>query len=452
MIFVLISNSPPGIAGAASPVSMNVINGEVRDVLTALASVGQVNIVVDDSVAGTVTIKLQDVPFETALDLIARTKGLAYQKIGSVIVVADSQRLGKNFGSIHYFQLKYANPHDIVNVLSLMLSGKQAQFNSGESGVQVKLNGKSTTETQSATIAGSSSAKSSGTNRESERFVVNDSMNAIIFYGTPREAEQVRQILDHLDVAYQQVSLEAQVIAVAKDKVKELGIEWMWEKTPQYAEYDAPKLSPIQDQDGNTTGYYVSDPGKVTRRTNSGIIQYGKTPEGHPYEFYFQAQLNALISNGNARVLAKPKITTLNGQQARILIGDRIPVLVEKTENGQTSTSVEYIDAGIKLTFTPRINTDSLITAAVRTEVSSPSLVPEIKAYRITTREAETNVRMKDGETMVIGGLIGSTETETKKSVPYLCDLPLIGWLFKNSTHSKSDTEVVIFLTARIVK
>ena len=127
-------------------------------------------------------------------------------------------------------------------------------------------------------------------------------------------------------------------------------------------------------------------------------------------------------------------------------------MLLEKTENGKTTSTIEYIDAGIKLNYTPRINADGYITASVHTEVSTPTLVPEMKAYRVTTREAGTEVRMKDGETMVIGGLIGSEESGGKNKVPFFSDFPLLGKLFQSTHTAKSETEVVIFLTAQIVK
>ncbi|HWR43640.1 secretin and TonB N-terminal domain-containing protein [Sporomusa sp.] len=431
-----------GVSAANPQVNMNVTNGEVRDVLTALATIGEVNVVVDDSVSGNITIQLKNIPFETALDLVTKTKGLTYQRIGDVIVVGDSQQLGRNFGSVHFFKLQYADPASTMEILSLAFPESGSSSGGGKP-AEVKLSSKGTADSAKTGAApGNKSTPAAG-----GRFKVDTATNMLVFYGTAVEAEQVGRLLSELDIPYQQVSLEAQVVAVNKDKTKELGIEWTWEATPQWPDVESPKVT--TNSDGQVIAY---EPGKVTRQSRSGIIQFGRTPEGIPYEFYYQAKINALASNGDAKILARPKITTLNGQQARILIGDRIPVLNEKTENGKTTTTIEYIDAGIKLTFTPRINNQGLITADVYTEVSTPTLVSEMKAYRITTREAETKVRMKDGETMVIGGLIGSTSSDTKRVVPFLSDIPLLGWLFKNSNHYQSETEVMIFLTARIVK
>lgn len=393
-LILLILLIAAGRAAAGPLVNMNVVNTEVRDVLTALASVGGVSIVADDSAAGKITIQLTNIPFETALDLVTKTKGLSYQKIGHVIVVASPEKLSKGFGSVQVIKINYAKAADLKKTLALVVP--------------------------------------------EDRLKVDDAANAIIFNGSPGEAEAIRKTLAELDIPYQQISLEAQVVAINKNVSKDLGIDWSWSGLPAKTERDTTTTSTTTD----TT---------ITREY-PGVIRFGRNPEGIPYEFTFQAKLSALVSKGDAKILAKPNITTIDGKEANILIGDRIPVLVDRTENGKTTTTIEYVDAGIKLKYTPRINADGQITAAVHTEVSTPTLVPEMKAYRITTREAETNVRMQDGETMVIGGLIGTEESGGKNRVPLLADLPILGKLFESVHKTKTETEVIIFLTARIVK
>lgn len=385
-----------GRAAAAPLVNMNVVNTEVRDVLTALASVGGVSIVADDSAAGKITIHLANVPFETALDLVTKTKGLVYQRMGHVIVVATPEKLSKGFGNVQIIKINYAKASEIKKTLALIIP--------------------------------------------EDRLKVDEATNSIVFSGSLSEANSIRSTLEELDIPYRQISLEAQVVSINKNSGSNLGIDWKWSGLPAKTEYDTSSTS------GSTTTKTT-----VTREY-PGVITFGRTPEGRPFEFTFQATLNALITKGDAKLLAKPNITTIDGKEANILIGDRIPVLVEKTENGKTTNTIEYVEAGIRLKYTPRINADGLITAAVHTEVSTPTLVAEMKAYRISTREAETNVRMKDGETMVIGGLINTEESGGKNRIPGLADLPILGKLFESNSRTKSETEVMIFLTARIVK
>lgn len=181
-------------------------------------------------------------------------------------------------------------------------------------------------------------------------------------------------------------------------------------------------------------------------------ISYGKSLSGHPYTFFFQAKLNALISEGKAKVLAKPNVVTMNGRKAEILIGSKIPVIVEHLENGVQTTATEYKDAGIKLTYTPLISRKNEITADVNAEVSTPYLVPEMRAYRIITRSANTMVRLKSGDMITIGGLIDKEESRTFRKVPILGDIPILGKLFQSRGKSIDESEIVIMIRAEILE
>ena len=399
ILVLLLLTLTAGLASADALVNINVVNTDVRDVLSALASVGGVSIAADDSVTGKITIRLNDVPFDTALDLVIKTKGLSYQKIGNIIVVATPERMYKSFGVTQIFKLNFAKADEVKKSLAGIVP--------------------------------------------EDRLKVDAATNAIVFSGSPGEIAAITQVLTELDIPYQQISLEAKVVAISKNATKDLGFDWQWSNLPTVAQSST-----------NTTAIGSSTTNSTTvTRDYPGVITFGRNPEGQRFELDFQAKLSALVSKGDAKILAKPNITTLNGREAQIMIGDKIPVLTEQADSsGKTSTTVTYVDAGIKLQYTPRINTDGMITATVHTEVSSPTLVPEVKAYRITTRSADTNVRMRDGETMVIGGLIGSDESGGNNSVPGLANLPIIGSLFKSVHTVRNETEVVIFLTAHIVK
>ena len=180
-------------------------------------------------------------------------------------------------------------------------------------------------------------------------------------------------------------------------------------------------------------------------------ISYGRSVAGHPYTAFFRANLNALVSTGKARILARPNVVTMNGREAEILIGNKIPVIVEHVDNGVRTTTTEYRDAGIKLTYTPRISADGEITANVNAEVSTPYLVPEMRAYRIITRQANTLVRLRSGDMLTIGGLIDKEENKTFRKVPILGDIPLLGKLFQSKSRSVEESEIVIIIKAEIL-
>ncbi|MEN6566446.1 MAG: secretin N-terminal domain-containing protein [Veillonellales bacterium] len=416
LVLVMLCVAPPA-AWAANPlVSLNVVDEDIGPVLHTLARLGGMNVVIDESVSGKVTLELNNIPFETAMDIVTKIKGLSYQKIGNVVVVGPAEKMNKGFGDIHIFKIQYANAADAASLISVALKDSQTASSqpSGQS-AQGQQQGQNSQSQQGQNI--------------STRIRVDDVTNSIVFIGSPGEVEQIRKILREIDVPCQQVSLEAEVLSLNKTATKDLGIDWTWTST--------------STRSTDTS----SDNSSSSSSNNSSNIQtsFGRT-------FNYQATVKALITHGDATVLSKPKITTINGKEAIINIGDEVPIASTTTSNNITTTSYTYRTAGIILKYTPRISADGDITAVVHTEVSAPVYVTDLKAYKFTNRSADTQVRLKDGETMVIGGLIGKDESDSVSKIPFLANLPLVGKLFQSHDKSKNETEVVIFLTARIVK
>lgn len=433
---------------AEASVTMNIVDSEVREVLTSLASIGGVNIVADDSVNGKITVQLAGVSFQEALDIITKTKGLQYQTIGNTIIVGTKNNMSAGFGQLHVFHLKFANPDDVVNAAKLALGlGGSTESSSTENSTQTTTT--SNTNSTTSNNDGKTTAEISG------NLTVDKATNSLLFYGTASEAQKVRAVLDQIDIPYEQVSLEAQVMSINKTDSKNLGIEWEWSKAPQYYEEYTPEKINIDATTGKITSI---EPAEITRAssfnkgTTGGIISFGRSPDGLPYEFYYAAKINALINNGKANILSKPKITTINGKEATINIGGEVPIPTLTVSDNTTTTTYEYKETGIILKYTPRVNDDGYITAKIHTEVSTPTYDADTKAYRFNKRSADTQVRLKDGETMVIGGLIGSDESKVMSKIPFLGDLPILGRFFSNVNNSKNESEVIIFVTARIVK
>lgn len=434
---------------AEASVTMNIVDSEVREVLTSLASIGGVNIVADDSVNGKITVQLAGVSFQEALDIITKTKGLQYQTIGNTIIVGTKNNMSAGFGQLHVFHLKFANPDDVVNAAKLALGlGGSTESSSTENSTQTTTT--SNTNSTTSNNDGTTTAEISG------NLTVDKATNSLLFYGTASEAQKIRVVLDQIDIPYEQVSLEAQVMSINKTDSKNLGIEWEWSKAPQYYEEYTPEKITIDATTGKTTSI---EPAEITKRASSfnkgttgGIISFGRSPDGLPYEFYYAAKINALINNGKANILSKPKITTINGKEATINIGGEVPIPTLTVSDNTTTTTYEYKETGIILKYTPRVNDDGYITAKIHTEVSTPTYDADAKAYRFNKRSADTQVRLKDGETMVIGGLIGSDESKVMSKIPFLGDLPILGRFFSNVNNSKNESEVIIFVTARIVK
>lgn len=418
--------------------SIDVANADIRLLLTTIAAENNLNIIIDDSVTGNISLKLANLPPQDMLEVIAQSAGCSYEFRNNIIYVSkDSRRK-----SLQSVQIKYLDLENTAKIINLLLTkGKNlSEVIDDKQGEVKKVN--------------------SSEDKQLNNIIIDKSDNTLTFYATDSEFAKIKNFLTKLDRAPRQVSLEAKVTAIQKDAEKNLGISWEWSKFPQSPKhdisYEAVKQT-IKNADGSIeeiTNYLPVD--EVTRNFNGsenipGIIRFGRGAGGFPYEFYYMAQLNALISDGKANILARPNITTIQGHEAVINIGSEVPVPTISTTDATTTTSIEYREAGIILRCTPRINEDGYITVDVHTEVSSPFYVEDMKAYRFQKRSADTIVRLKDGQTMVIGGLIGSDEARQMSKIPFLGDIPILGNLFKHIKKSKSDTEVMIFLTAKEV-
>ena len=427
----------PSLAAAAPTVTMSVVDADVRDVLTGLATIGKVNVVIDDSVTGKISVNFKNIPFESALDTIIRSKGLSMHRTGNVIVFASLEKMEKGFGVVRVFPLKYARADHIKNVI----------VGGGKSDSEFLVeNPGATSSNDAGTLKGTAgTATVSSANKEGIKGLVlntDASTNSLIAFGAPEQIEKVQQLLKELDVPYQQILLEAQVMALSKNASRQLGIDWTWSQFPM--------------QNQSSSGSSSSSSSTTVNPFPIGIVTGG---DGQIYKFGVNATLNALITSGDGKILARPNVTTFNGNRATIFVGDQLPIVTPNasTSGGPVTYTTSYKNAGITLSYIPRINEEAKISASVFVEVSTPVAVvldvggQKTTAYQITTRSAQTNVRMKDGDTMVIGGLISSQEIKNLNKVPILGDLPFLGKLFQSVSKSKNETEVVIFLKAKIL-
>ncbi len=387
---VILFTLSSSITAAADSISLQVQNAEIKDVLQAAASLAGKNILTDDSVKGRISVSFKDLPLATALDIITCIKGLSYRSIDEVIIVSTQENLAKYNNHVAAYKLNYVPAEDLTETLKALFNNSQ--------------------------------------------LTIDPLTNTVLFVGSTTDEQRLRSALAALDVPSQQVTLEAKIIAVNREQSENLGISWNWDNIPQK---EGDYKSDNTDSDtGNNNEYF------------GGNFKFW-----HGYAFNFNATLNALFADGKAKILATPRIITVPGKEASIFIGDHIPVQTEKHDSSGTYTATEYLDAGIKLTYTPIVSSDGqMITASVHTEVSTPTLVSEIRNYKITSRTADTNVRMRSGETLVIGGLINEEEQKSIQKVPLLANIPLLGELFKNRTRRKVKTEVLMILTPHITE
>ena len=409
-LLLLGAASGPAAAAGAPATATRLITLDAEDaplagVLKILAEKGDLNIITGTgaNTASRLTIHMRDVPLDQAVNLVVRAAGLAYERIGNSILVADARALREETGlSSYVVDLKYANADDV----------KAALRNIAEN-IQVDKGG-----------------------------------NRLIVVTSPRVISQIEEIVRVMDVPARQVVLEARILEVSTGDAMRLGINW---------------------DDLNSQGVVIVEGG-------SGATTKGAVPDSLPFfsatggfrsmwslrgmsrqAFAWRTAVDLMLSTGKARLLANPKIATLNGREASILIGERIPFTVTGTvfAGGAAAETrqVEKEEVGIKLRITPLINADGYITTQITPEVSS------VTGYKgvnndlpvVATRQATTTVRLKDGSSVIIGGLLSEEKTTNVTKVPLLGDIPLLGYLFQHHSVTTAKRDLIIEVTPHIM-
>lgn len=243
--------------------------------------------------------------------------------------------------------------------------------------------------------------------------------NVLVIMGSPDVYDQVKYLLAKIDTPPKQVMFEVQIIEINRDDVTKLGIDWdATTKLPAPIPYD-----------------------DLPYRIGTG--KYGVNIQGI---------INRLIENKKGRLLASPRIATLDGVTAKILIGDKLAVETSQPTSGSTPIiSVIYVEVGIKLEVTPTVNKDGYITTLIQPEVSNQTNTTKNNNPNIRTRQANATLRVKSGSTIVLGGLIQRQETSDTFKVPLLGDLPLVRGFFRSTLKQTTETELVIMLTPKIM-
>ncbi|MGE5586664.1 MAG: secretin N-terminal domain-containing protein [Clostridia bacterium] len=251
-----------------------------------------------------------------------------------------------------------------------------------------------------------------------DRLQVETRTNSIIASGSRIELDEAERIVDKLDVPIPMVRIDARLEEIAKDALDDFGINWQ----------GAGEFGRVSIRTDPVTGAFV-----------------GLSLAVGPF-------LKMLEDSGKAVTIARPGTTTLDGTEARIFIGDKIPVIVTSSSGGETSQSVSFIEAGVKLIITPRVNRNGLITVHVHPEVSSILGNEQTQGYpHVRTREADFVATVRDGETLAIAGLLQREEIESVLKLPVLGDIPVLGALFRSKKVEAKETEMVIFITPTIV-
>lgn len=402
-VALLMASVSPAMAADGfvdTPITLHATGTPLMDILSVLAEKSGLNIVASTDVeTREISIHLTNTPVEEALNLIVRAAGLGYERIGNSVLVAPQAQLTQETGlSSYVIEVEYADAFELVPLVE----------------------------------------------KVADRVAADPGGNRLIVVATPGMIDQIRAIVRDLDVPPVQIMLETEVIEIATDRMVELGIDWnkIMHQTVIFAE---PGLGGVPPGDAG----------------------YDELPENMPFigrgfdmnDVYRQAKaleiaLDLLEQEGGAKVLSNSKLATLNNRTAEIHIGDVIPYTVSNlTTGGVVEVQVEKERVGVSVIVTPRAAGDGHITVTVEPSIST--IVgfrgPHDEIPWTKERTVKTQVRVMDGQTFVIAGLLSEDETETITKVPLLGDIPLLGYLFRHTAKQVKRSDLLIKITPRII-
>ncbi len=415
-----------------TPITLECVDADIQDVLQMLAVKSGVNIIYGPDVTGKITISLKKVPFDKAFENILRISKLVYipvsenvLRVGTPEVIEKERTLQVMYTKI--FPLNYAVADDVKTHLEQILKAE---------------------------------------GRTKGVISVDKRTNSLIVTESEEGLKYIEEWIKKLDTKPYQVSIEAQVIDISIDDLNELGVQW--------------GIRSIETQPGTNVSYTadgVSGGGVSVGAINATAKEVQSSmlvaPTGAPLEsavFLFgkftdalaiSGRLAMLVTQGKAKVLSNPRVTTMNNKTATIIAGEKIPyksAVVQTTTGsgtgiGQTVQETwEYINAGIQLTVTPTVSPDGWITLTVKPQVDIPQIPAPGVPPTVKSRQTEVTVMVKNNEPLIIGGLISDSDIDAIKKLPILGDLPILGYLFKYKTTTKKRTELIILITPRIIE
>ncbi|WP_180064530.1 type IV pilus secretin PilQ family protein [Acinetobacter sp. YH12095] len=437
-------------------ISLDFQDIEVRRVLQLLADFTGINMVAADTVQGNITLRLKDVPWDQALDIILKTKNLDKRRNGNVIWIAPVSELIKAEEEeakaiaqsvklaplqTEYIQLNYAKAADIEKLIT---EGKNA----------------SNSRTGSNTNTGTDPLGDSVGSLLSPRGTVSvdPRTNTLIINDTSAKIDQIRQMIDLLDVSVKQVMIEARIVEATTGITKDMGVKWgilsqgitnnnhllvggsdttLWNLR-----------EPEKDDDRGGWKYEIERPQNLNVDLGASVDSAARIAFGliSLSDFMLDLELSALEADGQAEVVSTPKVLTADKKQAVITYGEDIPYQTVSQDGTQTT----MFSANLKLDVTPNITPDGKV--AMELVVNNDTLGALTAAgYRINRNEVKTNVLVDNGETIVLGGIYKESKSKAEKKVPFLGDIPYLGNLFKNTSRNNQKAELLIFITPRIV-
>jgi len=377
----------------------------VRSVLQVLADYAGINLVASDSVQGNITLRLRDVPWDQALELVLRSKGLARREEGNVLLVGPAAELAEQSLGARLGQELDAQLQPLRRELLPIHHAEASEL----------------AELLLATLADDGILTGRGS------LSVDTRTNTLVAYQPEDRLAELRRLVAQLDVPVRQVAIEARIVEANVDYEKSLGVRWgpqLYGEAPQLGKDVFVDLG--VERAGSSIGL--------------GLLRGG---------VLLDLELNAMEKTGNGEIISQPKVVTSDKETARILKGTEVPYQ-ETTRSG--ATSVAFREASLSLEVTPQITPDGKVIMTVKVTKDEPDFVNALNDVPpIRKNEVNAKVRVADGETIVIGGVYSTTQNNVVDKVPFFGDLPYVGRLFRRDALQEKKSELLVFLTPRIM-
>ncbi|ABB31217.1 type IV pilus secretin PilQ [Geobacter metallireducens RCH3] len=391
-------------------VTLEFSDADIRKIFQLIAEVSNLNFIVGDDVTGTISLKLVNVPWDQALDVILENKGLGMQRDGNIVQIRPKSKI------------------------MTLADEEQKAKKSREQGMELK------TEVFDVNYAAVGDVVTQFNTLKSERGMISQDArtNRVIVKDIAPVVAEMRNLLKSLDIPEKQVMIEARIVEASSTVTQELGIQWG-----------------IHARDANTIGVTNADVGFGGILTGlaptagtfgpgaAAGITFGKLISGGSLDL----KLSALASGERIKIISSPKVVTLNNKAAKISQGQSIPYSTVSAEG----TKTEFVEAALTLEVTPHIASDGSISMKIKATNNSAAPAPTGAVPAINKKEATTELLVRNGETTVIGGIYVDNDSQADQGVPFFKDIPLLGWLFKSSNTQKIKNELLIFITPKIV-
>ena len=410
---------PPRFTG--NPISLDFQGADLRAVLRSFAEISGLNIVIDPNVQGTVDVALRDVPWDQALDIILRANKLGYSVDGTIVRIAPMTTLAteeKERGALATAQA------DAGQLITLT---RQLSYSKGDEIVTL--------------------LKAANILSNRGQAFVDTRTNTLIVTDLQERLTNTSDLIDTLDKPQPQVEIEARIVQTNKTYARALGIQWGFNGAVSPA---LGNTTPLAFPNSGTISGGLAGGRAVNLPATGGVTSaVGITLGSVNGAFNLDMALTALERSGNGRLLSTPKVSTLNNVAAEMTQGVQIPI---QTSTNNTVT-VSFKDAALTLKVTPQITAANTVIMQIALENATPDFGREVNGIPpINTQRAITSVLVLDGQTTVIGGIYTSTNATTKDQTPGLGSIPLIGWLFKRESITDQNTELLIFITPKIIR